>query len=69
MRAGYRWARTLLTGGGLAAMVSVVNGLFTGERTTVGAFVYAITGIVGTVLIAGGIFLLHRKDAQAFFTR
>jgi hypothetical protein len=69
MRAGYRWARTLLTGGGLAAMVSVVNGLFTGERSTVGAFVYAITGIVGAVLIAGGIFLLHRKDAQAFFTR
>jgi hypothetical protein len=69
MRAGYRWARTLLTGGGLAAIVSVVSGLFSVERTPVGAFTYAITGIVGGVLIAGGIVLLHRKDAQAFFTR
>jgi hypothetical protein len=69
MRAGYRWARTLLTGGGLAAIVSVVSGLFAGERPPVGAFTYAITGIVGAVLVAGGIVLLHRKDAQAFFTR
>jgi hypothetical protein len=69
MRAGYRWARTLLTGGGLAAIVSVVSGLFSGERPPLAAFIFAITGIVGAVLIAGGIFLLHRKDAQAFFTR
>jgi hypothetical protein len=69
MRSGYRWARTLLTGGGLAAIVSVVSGLFNVDRPPVAAFIYAITGIVGAVLIAGGIFLLHRKDAHAFFTR
>jgi hypothetical protein len=46
----YRWARTLLTGGGAAS-------------------IYAVTGIIGSVLIAGGVFLLHRKDAQAYFTR
>lgn len=69
MRAGYRWARTLLTGGGLAAIVSVASGLFTADRPTAAALIYAITGIVGAVLIGGGIFLLHRKDAHAFFTR
>jgi len=31
--------------------------------------VYAVTGIVGSVLIAGGVYLLHRKDAHAFFTK
>jgi len=30
---------------------------------------YAVSGILGSVLIAGGVFLLHRKDAHAFFTR
>jgi len=34
-----------------------------------GAVVYAVTGIVGSVLIAGGVYLLHRKDAHAFFTK
>ena len=33
------------------------------------AVIYAVTAIVGSVLIAGGVFLLHRKDAHAFFTR
>jgi hypothetical protein len=69
MRSGYRWARTVLTGGGLAALVSVVSGLFSVDRQPVAAFIYAITGIVGAVLIGGGIFLLHRKDSHAFFTR
>ena len=37
---------------------------------TVGSAVtFAITGIFGSVLIAGGVYLLHRKDAHAFFTR
>ena len=31
--------------------------------------IYAVSGILGSVLIAGGVFLLHRKDAHAFFTR
>jgi hypothetical protein len=69
MRHGYRWARTLLTGGGVATIVYVASNLFTVERPTVAAMVYAVSGILGTVLIAGGVFLLHRKDAHAFFTR
>jgi hypothetical protein len=69
MRNGYRWARTLLTGGGVAAVVYVVSSLFTIERPAAAAVIYAISAILGSVLIAGGAFLLHRKDAHAFFTR
>ncbi len=69
MRHGYRWARTLLTGGGVATIVYVATNLFTVERPAAVAVIYAVTGILGSVLIAGGVFLLHRKDAHAFFTR
>ena len=69
MRHGYRWARTLLTGGGVATIVYVATNLFTVERPTAAAMIYAVSGILGAVLIAGGVFLLHRKDAHAFFTR
>ncbi len=69
MRHGYRWARTLLTGGGVATVVYVATNLFTVERPTAAAVIYAFSGILGSVLIAGGVFLLHRKDAHAFFTR
>jgi hypothetical protein len=69
MRQGYRWARTLLTGGGVASVVSVVTNLFAVDRPTIAAVIYAVTGIVGSVLIAGGVFLLHHKDAHAYFTR
>lgn len=69
MRQGYRWARTLLTGGGVATVVYVVSSLFTVERGATAAVTFAITGIFGSVLIAGGVYLLHRKDAHAFFTR
>jgi len=69
MRHGYRWARTLLTGGGVTAIVYVATSLFTVERPTAAAVTYAVSGILGSVLIAGGVFLLHRKDAHAFFTR
>ncbi|MGZ5377844.1 MAG: hypothetical protein ACXWD8_07445 [Mycobacterium sp.] len=69
MRHGYRWARTLLTGGGVATVVYVATSLFTVERPTAAAVIYAVSGILGSVLIAGGVFLLHRKDAYAFFTR
>lgn len=69
MRAGYRWALTLLTGGGLASIVYVVSGLFTTDRSPVAAVADAGTGIVASVLIAGGVVLLHRADAHAYFTR
>lgn len=69
MRHGYRWARTLLTGGGATTVVYVVTSLFTVDRPEVAALVFAATAIVGSVLIAGGAVLLHRKDAHAFFTR
>jgi hypothetical protein len=69
MRAGYRWARTVLTGGGLATIVYVATRLFTMDWPPVAAVICAVTGIVGSVLIAGGVVLLHRKDAHAYFTR
>ena len=69
MRQGYRWARTVLTGGGVASMVYVGTSLFSIDRPTAAAVLYAVCVIVGSVLIAGGVFLLHRKDAHAFFVR
>ena len=69
MRHGYRWARTLLTGGGIASVVYAATSLFTVARPPAAAVAYAVTAIVGSVLIVGGTFLLHRKDAHAFFTR
>lgn len=69
MRQGYRWTRTLLTSGGLVSVIHVVTSLFGGERPPAAAVVYALTGIVGSVLIVGGVYLLHRKDANGFFTR
>jgi hypothetical protein len=69
MRHGYRWARTLLTGGGIASVVYTGTSLFGVDRPAVAAVTYAVAAIVGSVLIVGGVFLLHRKDAHAFFTR
>lgn len=69
LRRGYRWTRTVLTGGAIAAAVYSVTNLLTGERHDPAALAYAATVIVGTVLIAGGVYLLHRKDAHEFFTR
>lgn len=69
MRQGYRWARTLLTGGGVASVVYAGTSLFSIDRATAPALTYAVTAIFGSVLIAGGVFLLHRKDAHAFFVR
>jgi uncharacterized membrane protein len=69
MRHGYRWARTVLTGGGIASVVYAATSLFSVDRPPAAALVYAVTAIVGSVLIVGGVFLLHRKDAHAFFTR
>jgi hypothetical protein len=69
MRNGYRWARTVLTGGGIATVVYVASSLFTVDRPPVAALVNAASMICGSVLIVGGVYLLHRKDAHAFFTR
>ncbi|GAC1407142.1 MAG: hypothetical protein NVS4B6_21820 [Mycobacterium sp.] len=69
LRHGYRWARTVLTGGGVASVVYSGSSLFMVARPTSAAVMYAVSAIVGSVLIAGGVFLLHRKDAHAFFTR
>ena len=69
MRQGYRWARTLLTGGGVASVVYAGSSLFSVDRPPTLAVLYAVSAIVGSVLIAGGVFLLHRKDAHSFFVR
>jgi hypothetical protein len=49
--------------------VYTASSLFTVDRPPAAAVIYAVSAIVGSVLIAGGVFLLHRKDAHAFFTR
>jgi disulfide bond formation protein DsbB len=69
MRHGYRWARSVLTGGGAASVVYVGSHLFGFEGPPVVALVFAATTIVGTVLIIGGAVLLHRKDAHAYLVR
>ncbi|MEW5813474.1 MAG: hypothetical protein AB1925_28955 [Actinomycetota bacterium] len=69
MRQGYRWARTCLTGGAIASVAYSVSELFTVDRPEVAALAYAVAVIVGSVLVCGGAFLLHRKDAHEFFTR
>lgn len=69
MRSGYRWTRTLLTGGGVATVIYTTASLFSTAREPVQAVVFAVTGIVGSVLIVGGIYLLHRQDAHGFFTK
>ncbi len=69
MRQGYRWARTLLTSGGIVSVLHAISSLLTGQREDAAAVGYAVTAIVGSVLIAGGLYLLYRKDADGFFTR
>ncbi|OBB37930.1 hypothetical protein [Mycobacterium sp. 852002-51961_SCH5331710] len=69
MRQGYRWARTVLTGTGVAVVVYVASNLLRGDRPPAAAVSYAVTAILGSVLIVGGVYLLHRKDATDFFTR
>lgn len=69
MRHGYRWARTVLTGAGGATVVYVVSSLFSSDRPPAAAVAYAVTAILGSVLILGGAYLLHRKGANDYFTR
>ncbi|MEI6253989.1 MAG: hypothetical protein WCP30_14400 [Mycobacteriaceae bacterium] len=67
MRSGYRWTRTLLTAGGVATILYTAASLLGTPRPPLPAVVYAVTGIIGAVLIGGGIFLLHRPDSNKFF--
>lgn len=69
MRLGYRWPRTLLTAGGLTAVVYSVSSLFTVDRAEFAAVGFAACTIIGSVLILGGVVLLHRKDAHDYLTR
>jgi hypothetical protein len=69
MRHGYRWARSVLTGGGVASVVYVVSHLFGIEGPPVLAVTFAVSTILGAVLIVGGAVLLHRKDAHAYLVR
>jgi hypothetical protein len=69
MRQGYRWARTLLTGGGAATVMYAVTNMFNVQRPAMAAVGYAVATIIGSVCIAGGAYLLHRKDAHGFFVR
>ncbi|MGI9162137.1 MAG: hypothetical protein ACR2JI_04305 [Mycobacterium sp.] len=69
MRVGHRWTRTMLTVGGVATIVYTAVTVFGVVRDPVPAVIYAVTGIIGSVLIGGGIYLLHRPDSHTFFTR
>ena len=48
---------------------SALTNLFGVDRPAVAAFVFAVTAIIGAVCVAGGVYLLHRQDAHAYFTR
>ncbi len=69
MRAGYRWALTVLTTGAIASIVYTVSSLLSVQRPAVPAVIYAGSVIVGGVMLAGGVVLLHRRNANAYFTR
>jgi hypothetical protein len=69
LRSGYRWTRTLLTGSGLGTIAFTLTSLFGVARPPLPAVVFAVTGIIGSVLIGGGIYLMHRTDSHQFFTR
>jgi len=66
---GYPWARSLLTGGSVASVVYLTTNLFVAGRASVAAVGYAVCAIVGSVLLVGGVYLLHRPDSHAFFAR
>ena len=69
VRSGYRWSRTVLTAGGVVTIFYTAASLFGFPREPIGAVVFAVTGIVGSVLIGGGIFLMHRPDSHRYFDR
>lgn len=67
MRSGYRLARTFLTGGAIGSVVFTVMQLFSLDGPS--AIVQALSGIPASVLIAGGLYLLHRDEASKYLTR
>jgi len=67
LRQGYRWARSILTGGAAATILYLTTNLFANFHGTAAALGYAVCGIGGAVLIGGGVYLLHRPDANAYF--
>ena len=69
LRQGYRWARSILTGGAAATILFLTTNLFANYHGAAAAIGYAVCGIGGTVLIGGGIYLLHRPDSNAYFVR
>ena len=69
MRSGYRWTRTLLTAGGVATIIYTAASLLGTPRPPLPAVIYAVTGIIGAVLIGGGVVLLHRPDSNRFFDK
>lgn len=69
MRSGYRWARTALTGGAIASVISALSALSHNDSRPAIAMLLAVTAIVGSVLIAAGTFLLHRTDSQKYFSQ
>lgn len=69
LRSGYRWTRTVLTAGGVATVVYTAVSLLGVVRDPVPAVVFALTGIIGSVLIGGGIYLLHLPDSHQFFIK
>lgn len=69
MREGYRWARTVLTAGGVGTIFYTAASLFGVPRPPLGAVIYAVTGIIGSVLIGGGVYALHRPESQQYLVR
>jgi hypothetical protein len=69
LRQGYRWARSILTGGGAATILYLTTNLFANYHGAAAALGYAVCGIGGAVLIGGGVYLLHRPDSNAYFVR
>ena len=69
LRQGYRWARSILTGGAAATILYLTTNLFANYHGAAAALGYAVCGIGGTVLIGGGVYLLHRPDSNAYFVR
>ncbi|MDR3661719.1 MAG: hypothetical protein P4L86_15270 [Mycobacterium sp.] len=66
---GYRWARSILTGGSAATILYLTTNLFADYHGAAPAFGYAVCAIAASVLIVGGGYLLHRPDSNAFFVR
>ncbi|WP_313888637.1 hypothetical protein [Mycolicibacterium sp. CBMA 226] len=69
LRQGYRWARSILTGGAAATILYLTTNLFANYHGAAAALGYAVCGIGGAVLIGGGVYLLHRPDSNAYFVR